>query len=95
MSYIDEIFRKGRSKKYPQPGPTSYFLSSRSLAKLDDEKADLFKSVTKNKILEKKKGPHIRAKRNFSLIENFEERKKYPGPGKYKPYVSLEMWKLF
>jgi hypothetical protein len=90
MSYIDEIFRKGSRKKYPQPSPASYFLSKRSLSKLDGEKAELFKSIVKKKILEKRPGPSIRAKRNFCLVANYEEKKKQPGPASYKPYKAEE-----
>ena len=87
MTYVDEIFQKGANKLYPAPGPQSYFLSRRSLAKLDPEKAELVKTVSKDPIAVKKAGPSIRAKRNFALVPNFDEKKKQPGPSSYYPYV--------
>jgi hypothetical protein len=47
------------------------------------------RSVEKIKILEKKRGPYLKAKRNFSLVLNYEEKKTQPGPSNYYPFVSL------
>ncbi len=88
MSFIQEIFKKGANKLFPRPGPGSYFLSSKSLKKLGNEKAELMKSVETNKILEIKRGPSLKAKREFSIVVNYEEKKKQPGPSNYYPFVS-------
>ena len=89
MTYVDEIFEKGASKMFPRPGPQSYFLSKRSLSKLDPEKAELVSSTINNPLMVKKAGPQIRAKRNFALVPNYEEKKTQPGPNKYYPYVRI------
>jgi hypothetical protein len=94
MTYVDEIFKKGANKMLPQPGPQSYFLSKRSLSKLDAEKAELVRSEMKNPLLVKKPGPQIRAKRTFVLVANYEEKKKQPGPSSYYPYVRSTFYDL-
>lgn len=83
---MDVILRKGKSAKYPRPGPTDYFQTKKMLMGLSEKKKKLFSCTMEDKIYKKKEYNLAKAKREFILIDD-KYKKSIPGPADYSPHV--------